>query len=420
MTVVGGAGEGVGAGVGKGAGGVGSTGVVPGFGVVGLGVVGDGVLVRDGEGFASVVGSRSREVLFSGAALFDAPRVAGSRGVAREEGSASLDGVALPASSGSSPTCSPTESRKVLSPSGSTSGPSPFPAGAVAPPASVVGADPSAASARWSAEKAVNGFGAFVADAVATPSSATAAATAPIRTPIRLVGALPAGPWAGTAVVRGSAKPAALVRADTVPSAAPAPSPAAAAGACPPASSRAEVANAAPRATDALGSTSMARGRSNSSDRSWATSGMRDDPPMSRIALSSSARTPALSRAARRVTSVSARAGSIIASNSDRTTRTCEWAPGSITETVASESEDSASLASAQSFRRRVSAARTSGAGSRSVGGRSALPRTWSKISWSKSAPPSRSIPCGVPRTAKVSASVFRSTVASKVPPPRS
>ncbi len=49
---------------------------------------------------------------------------------------------------------------------------------------------------------------------------------------------------------------------------------------------------AAPRLIEALGSASTATGSSSSTEMSWATAGMRDEPPMSRTAVRSSSRVP--------------------------------------------------------------------------------------------------------------------------------
>ena len=80
--------------------------------------------------------------------------------------------------------------------------------------------------------------------------------------------------------------------------------------------------SAAPRQVEALASASIAMGRPNSSERSSATSGILDDPPIRRMAARSSALTPAESSASRSVCTVERIDGSMRVSNSARTSRT--------------------------------------------------------------------------------------------------
>ncbi len=183
---------------------------------------------------------------------------------------------------------------------------------------------------------------------------------------------------------------------------------------------RAATAMAAPKGMASLGWASMAMGRPSSAPTIWATSGMRDEPPTSSTAPMSSAATPADRMARRRATIVSAIAGRIIASNSDRVSRTSVCSPGSSTGIDTSVSDDSASLASMHSWRSRATAAWAAGSSgsSRSSASPTAW-RTWANTASSKSMPPSRSMPSGDPMISKPSA-VRRTAAASNVPPPRS
>ena len=122
------------------------------------------------------------------------------------------------------------------------------------------------------------------------------------------------------------------------------------------------VETAAPIAMLCSGCGSATTGRSNSVDSSWLTSGIRDDPPASRIGVELLRRDPGRAAApGASAATVSASAGPIIASNSERFSRTRVCSRGSATGIITSVSKDSASLASTQSRRSRASAATTSG-----------------------------------------------------------
>ncbi len=177
---------------------------------------------------------------------------------------------------------------------------------------------------------------------------------------------------------------------------------------------------AAPKEIASLGWASMAIGRPSSAPTIWATSGMRDDPPTSSTALMSSSFTPADRMARRRATMVSEMAGRIIASNSERVSRTSVCRPGSSTGIDTSVSLESASLASMHSWRSRATAAWAAGSSGSSASRASpTASRTWANTASSKSMPPRRSMPSGEPMISKPCA-VRRTTAASKVPPPRS
>jgi hypothetical protein len=83
---------------------------------------------------------------------------------------------------------------------------------------------------------------------------------------------------------------------------------------------------------------SSTTGRWNSTDSSWLTSGIRDEPPASTIERSSAGSTPAPRIARRSAAMVSSSAGVIIASNSDRLSRTRVCRLGSATGTMTSVS----------------------------------------------------------------------------------
>ncbi len=112
--------------------------------------------------------------------------------------------------------------------------------------------------------------------------------------------------------------------------------------------------------------------------------------------------------------------GRMARSSSTRVSRTSVWMPGSSTGIVASVSVDSASFASTQSRRSRVSAAIVAGSStSRASRASPSAVRTWLTTASSTSMPPSRSTPSGRPRIEKPS-DVLRMIATSKVPPPRS
>ncbi len=112
--------------------------------------------------------------------------------------------------------------------------------------------------------------------------------------------------------------------------------------------------SAAPRAIVVLGSASTTTGQPSRADTSWDTSGTREEPPTSSTAPRSALFKPAESIARDSESTVSSRAGRIMSSNSLRTSRTWALTPGSSTGMDTSVSEDSASLASMHSRRRRA------------------------------------------------------------------
>ncbi|OLT10156.1 hypothetical protein BJF78_29305 [Pseudonocardia sp. CNS-139] len=187
-----------------------------------------------------------------------------------------------------------------------------------------------------------------------------------------------------------------------------------------------ETASAAPFAMAFLGSASTATGRPSCSDTSWATSGIRDEPPTSSTASSWSGTSPAETTAPRSAETVSSTCGRISASNSLRCSRTEPCVDGSRTGIETSVSLLSASLASVHSRRMRATADSTAGSVSSRPANASGMPSsTCRKTASSKSMPPSRSRPSG--RPSRVNAgppaplpSPLRTTAASNVPPPRS
>ena len=158
------------------------------------------------------------------------------------------------------------------------------------------------------------------------------------------------------------------------------------------------VARAAPIATLCAGCGSTVAGTCSSAEIIWRTSGMREDPPVSRIVRTSIGLTPA-ARSARWVAAiVSASAGAIMPSSSERLSRTRMCRPGSATGMCVSVSSESASLASTQSRRSRASAAvTTSSSGSSRVAASPSAAITWPKTASSKSMPPRCSMPSGGP-----------------------
>ncbi|MDI2036656.1 hypothetical protein PJL15_03794 [Paenarthrobacter nitroguajacolicus] len=121
-------------------------------------------------------------------------------------------------------------------------------------------------------------------------------------------------------------------------------------------------ASAAPRQIEDLGSASTAIGRSSSTEISSATKGIRDEPPISNTALKSPGSTLIPRRLRSSAFTVSRMGASIRASNSERTSRSVRWVPGSATAILASLSMDRASLASRHSRRNLDNAALLSGA----------------------------------------------------------
>ena len=212
---------------------------------------------------------------------------------------------------------------------------------------------------------------------------------------------------AAAATLRGAGETGAAARPVTVP----------VVSVCP----RAPLAShAAPSATACFGWASTATGRSTSELTSWATIGIRDEPPTSSTECSSSGVHPADRMARFNASTEPYRAGRTMASSSDRVRRTSVTRFGSSTGIDVSVSDDSASLAWTHSSRSRATAA--TAAGSSSLSSDSLPPRasrTWLKTAASKSMPPRRSMPSGCPRMSKP-VPVLRSTAASKVPPPRS
>ena len=152
-----------------------------------------------------------------------------------------------------------------------------------------------------------------------------------------------------------------------------------------------------------------------------ATSGIREDPPTSSTALRSAGSTRAersVRVSAPIVDSICAR---IMSSNSPRVSRTSKCRFGRNTGMAASVSTDSASLAAMQSWRSRASAMPVCGLlRSSSLSAPPELKLMWARMASSKSTPPSRSMPSGLPRMSMPAPARLRSTVASKVPPPRS
>ena len=178
---------------------------------------------------------------------------------------------------------------------------------------------------------------------------------------------------------------------------------------------------AAPMATVVLGSASIAGARPNSAEISWETIGIRDEPPASRIASSCVPSMAADSSARCSVSMVRSRSGRIISSNSARVSRTRCRTPPSATGMVVSVSTDRASFASVHSRRSRATSGTMFGSfGSIWVSGTPAAAHTCSNSISSKVTPPSLSIPSGLPRTVNAVGESFRTTAASKVPPPRS
>ena len=180
-------------------------------------------------------------------------------------------------------------------------------------------------------------------------------------------------------------------------------------------------ATAAPAATTILGSLSTATGRPSSAETICETSGIRDDPPTSRTAASSPGGVWACATARRSASTVSAIAGRIMSSNSVRHSRTMVCRPGSRTGIITSVSADRVSLAAVHSRRSPATAVCTAGSsGSRRSQASPSAARTCAKTASSKSTPPRRSMPVGRPWTANEPSGAFRTTAASKVPPPRS
>ena len=177
---------------------------------------------------------------------------------------------------------------------------------------------------------------------------------------------------------------------------------------------------AAPRATAYLGCASTRVGRFSAAVIIWATSGIREDPPTSSTALRSAGSTRAersVRVSAPIVDSICAR---IMSSNSPRVSRMSKCRFGRNTGMAASVSTDSASLAAMQSCRSRARAMPVCGLlRSSSLSAPPELKLMCARIASSKSTPPSRSMPSGLPRMS-MPAPRLRSTVASKVPPPRS
>ena len=183
-------------------------------------------------------------------------------------------------------------------------------------------------------------------------------------------------------------------------------------------------ASAAPLAIAFFGSASTATGRPSCSETSCATSGIRDEPPTSRTAVSCVGGQPGGGDGAAQ------RGDGLLERRADQLLELAAVQPhrargaGQQTGTDASVSELSASLASVQlaahpghgrqHVRCRSRRGRSNASG--------APARTWSNTASSKSMPPSCSTPSGRPSRAKpgLRAASLRSTAASNVPPPRS
>ena len=189
--------------------------------------------------------------------------------------------------------------------------------------------------------------------AAATPATAAPAATAPAAPPA--VSAPAPSPPPATSVAEAAST------ARTAPAAAAAAAAAAASLSACAASRRCSATNAAPSAIECFGCASTAIGRPVDSRTISATSGMRDDPPTSRMRSTPSKPRPALLTARPSAAIVSVIRGRIISSNSSRVRRISVWRPGRTTWIVVSVSDESASLARRHSSRSRAMAARTAG-----------------------------------------------------------
>ena len=177
---------------------------------------------------------------------------------------------------------------------------------------------------------------------------------------------------------------------------------------------------AAPRATAYFGCASSTVGRPSASEIMCATSGIRVEPPTSSTAASSLGSTCADSSVRISVLIVVSTGVRIMASKSALLSCTSACRLGRNTAIVVSSSTDSVSLAATHSWRSRATVATF--CGSRMSSAVSAPPvavLTWARIASSKLPPPSCSMPSARP-TISIRPASLRSTVASKVPPPRS
>ena len=228
----------------------------------------------------------------------------------------------------------------------------------------------------------------------------------------------------GGAASASSPTTASIAAAASIPRIEPVPTtPAAAAAAAASVSAarrRCSATKAAPSAIESFESASTVIGRSVASPTISATSGIRDDPPMSRMRSSPWNVKPALSVTRANAPIVSAMWGRIRSSKSSRVSGSSVWKPGRSTWTVVSGSDDSASLARRPSSRSRTRAAAVAGS-SASTAMPFALtkPTTLLENASSKSIPPRCSISSEVPISSKP-VSVLRRIAASNVPPPKS
>jgi mating pheromone-induced death protein 2 len=184
-----------------------------------------------------------------------------------------------------------------------------------------------------------------------------------------------------------------------------------------PSSGACAASSAAPSATAAVGSTSLTIGQPIASDTILDTSGIRLLPPCSNTASSMPGPAPAAFRARCNAPMLDSIDGRITYSKSSRLMKTSKAPSGSSTVSLAPSLSDSSSLASAQSLVSRASAPGACRSRSSKISPPTSRTRLASAVS--KSMPPSRSTPPGTP-SSSTRPSNLRSTVRSRLPPPRS